>query len=152
MDSPIVMVIVRVLHIGGAAAVLIGFIALALIAVPAMREMAAITADPILRAIRRRATAMAWVGAVAQFITGTWGWIVMAPHYRQVGPVADILLGTKVLLATVVVAVLFSQVESHRDPRPGVGSTVWRLGLVLSVFVLGAVVRQLRLLAAAEGY
>ncbi len=152
MDSPLVVIIVRVLHISGAAGVLIGFITLALIAVPAMRDVPAMTADPIIRAIRRRATAIAWAGAVAQFITGTWGWIVLAPHYRQVGPVADILLGTKVLLATLVVAVLFAQVESNKDPRPGLWPTLLRVGLVLSVFVLGAIVRQLRVLAAAEGF
>ncbi|MCC5829902.1 MAG: hypothetical protein JJU36_10695 [Phycisphaeraceae bacterium] len=112
-----------------------------------IRALGSDRAEEILRTIRRRATVLAWIGVVMQFVSGTWSWITLGRHYERVGIWADVTLATKMLLAGVIAVILFMQVDSQPVEKPRIGWLLARIGLVALLVVLASTLRQWRIAA-----
>lgn len=146
MDAFWPAIIMRLLHLGGAACILLGFLALPLLANAVIQPLGLAQGRQILQTIHRRATRLAWLGVLFQFISGTWSWILLSDRYAHIGVWADVVLGTKLLLAGAMAAVLFAQVDD-RPPQTGRSWILLRLGLVAAVVILASLLRQWRLAA-----
>lgn len=92
---------------------------------------------------RLRAVLVAAIGLLV--VAGLYNWTISAGMYQRAGAAAQAVLGVKVVLAAILIALLWAQdvgLMAHARARG------WRavcLGLALTVVLLGAVVRYLRL-------
>ncbi len=145
MAYGIFFVVMRWVHIGSAALLVGGMALIVLSAGPARSLMDDPDAKAVLKRIEFR---FRWVLAAAVLgliLSGVYQWVVFGQVYQQIGGWALGLLSVKVLLATMLFALLWAfQVDSMLHPKAG----LWRwinLSLAILVVMLAGVLRYIRL-------
>ena len=76
-------------------------------------------------------------------VSGTYNWMMLAATYRDIGPKAHALIGTKVLLAVVMFVVVLAR--SVGLIKPTKFWHMFNLHLAAVVILLAAVLRYVRL-------
>ncbi|MCC6679619.1 MAG: hypothetical protein IT445_01845 [Phycisphaeraceae bacterium] len=145
MSDAILSVVMRWLHIAGAAMLVGSLFFIVFCAGPAACWLENERDRSVMKQIERRLRLMMTLAAVALVLAGLYNWMLMAEQYRIAGPMSWGLLAVKVSLAAILIALLWAQdvgLMMHRSARS------WRvacLTLALIVILLAAVVRYLRL-------
>ncbi len=145
MAYGIVFILMRWVHIGSAALLVGGMALIVLSAGPARTLMDHTEAVSVFKKIEAR---FRWVLAAAVLgliVSGVYQWVVFGQDYQQIGGLALSLLSVKVLLATMLFALLWAfQVDSMLHPK----AKLWRLinlSLAVLVVMLAGVLRYIRL-------
>ncbi len=141
----IFFVLMRWIHIGSAA-LLVGGMALIVISAGPVRSLID-NADAVL-VIRKIEIRFRWAMAAAVLgliISGVFQWVIFGQAYQELGGLALGVLSVKVLLATMLFALLWAfQVESMVHPT----ARLWRimnLSLAVAIVLLAGVLRYMRL-------
>lgn len=145
MSDAILSVVMRWLHIAGAAMLVGSLFFIVIGAGPASCWLGNEQDRSVMKRIELRLRLMMAVATVALVLAGLYNWMLMAGQYRIAGPAAWGLLAVKVSLAAILIALLWAQdvgLIMHRSARS------WRVAcllLALLIILLAAVVRYLRL-------
>ena len=147
MEHPAVVVVMRTLHLFGAVVLFGGLLAVPMFVRPALRDADPATREAVIARVTRQL--QRWLGwaAVALVVSGTYAWMMSAELYRLIGPVANALLGTKVLLAVLLITLLWAWRTGLTGSSPRAHRVVVfiLLHLAIAIVILAAVLRQWRL-------
>jgi len=145
MAYGIFFVLMRWVHIGSAALLVGGMALIVLSAGPARSLMGNTDAVSVLKKIEFRFRWVLAAAALGLTVSGVYQWVVFGQVYQEMGALALSLLSVKVLLATMLFALLWAfQVDSMLHPK----AKLWRwmnLSLAVLVVMLAGVLRYIRL-------
>jgi len=140
MDHPVLVIAMRFVHIASAIAamggLMFGMLCLARplkAADPGVRET--LGAD-----VRRRFSTMQWIAILGLVISGTYNWILNAGLYKEVGPIGNALIGTKVLLAAILFIVVWAKGSGIIKSERAAQMINIHLGAI--IIILAAVLRH----------
>ncbi len=150
MDSALIVIAMRWLHVASAAVLVGGLAFIAFCAPPAGKWPTDSDAQARVKQIEARFRVLLSIAVFGLLLSGLHQWVWLAPAYREVGPWAQGLIGVKVMVATVLLGLLWA-VRLGMMARPGAAWWRWTcLALGALVMVLGAWLRFLRWTAAWE--
>jgi uncharacterized membrane protein len=107
MDNPLLMIVMRYLHIASAI-VAIGGLTFSLVCVRRATDL--IPDDhraAFLDDLRRRFLRLQYIAIAGLLVSGIYNWLLFAGAYKQIGPAGNALIGTKVLLAVILFALVW---------------------------------------------
>ncbi len=135
-------VVMRWMHLVGVV-LLVGGLVVMVLGVVRAKDISLET----VQAIYRKVAGLAAWSVLLLSVSGVYQWVVLSERYSAIGAKAHALIGTKVLLATLLLAWAFSQVLNvEAGVTQGTKRSWWAmLGLALLVMLMGATVRQIRL-------
>ena len=110
---------------------------------PSLRLLQDDFRSSLLRIVQYRFERVLWASIAGLTISGIYNWIQLAPKYRLIGPLAQALIGIKVLLAAIIFGVVFARSANLLKP-----SRFWpslNLHLAALVILLAAILRWYRL-------
>ncbi len=143
MDHPVLLIVMRYLHIVSAIVAVGGvtFSAFCLrqpaLALPEAQR------DPLLGAVRRRFAKLQWLAIAGLVLSGAYNWMLSAGTYKAMGPVGNALIGTKVLLALILFAVVWAR--GANLIRSDKAAAMINVHLAAIIILLAAVLRYYRL-------
>ncbi len=143
---PILDITMRVLHILSAIALLGGTIFIVIALLPALRLVDEQFKSSLMEIVKKRFYRISHPAIVLLLITGIYSWMKNIDVYRlsskQNGPLLQGLLGTKVLLAAIVIVIIFAQTFKVLPGPPARWAKV-NLALGLIIVILAGIVRSL---------
>jgi uncharacterized membrane protein len=150
MDHPILQIIMRTLHITSAVLAVGGLCFIPLVLRPSLRLVDDTFRKSIEQLVQTRFHQLLWICIAGLTVSGVYNWILNAPRYKELGPIGNALIGTKVLLALIMFAVVAGRSTGYLT-----NAKRWQLvniHLAAGVLILGAVLRVLviRMLSAAH--
>jgi uncharacterized membrane protein len=143
MGNPIIQVVMRYLHIVSAVVAVGGMAFWSLCVVPAAKRLDESTRGPFLKSVQERFLKVVLVAIAGLIISGTYNWVMLAGEYRKMGWQGNALIGTKVLLATVIFCIVFAR--SIGLIKPTRFWHMFNLHLAAVVILLAATLRYCRL-------
>lgn len=132
----------RYVHIVSAVVAMGGLTFMLLCLSPTTRVLDDGFSDSWMKMIRRRFDRVVWLSIAGLVVSGVYNWVLSAGAYKAMGPVGNILIGTKVLLAMAMFAVVWMGGSGMLKPRAAQMINV-HLGAV--VVLLAVILRYLRL-------
>ena len=132
-----VHVVSAVVAVGGMAVILLGL-------TPAVRLLDDTFRDTVMKLALYRFTRLVWIAIGGLIVSGAYGWYLLAPQYSDMGPKGNALIGTKVLLAVIMFAVVFAQSAGLWRPKTPRTALMLNLHLGAVVILLGSILRCLR--------
>lgn len=150
MGITILDVAMRYLHVVSAIALVGGMMFVPLCVRPAIRVLDQGFGQSVLQLIERRLRWWVWGGALGLFVSGVYNWIALAGLYRDIGPIANALIGTKVLLAAIVLVLLWLRQSNMLGARADRPLLIVAVHLAAIVILLASILRHLRLEHLAE--
>jgi len=144
MDNPVLLVVMRYLHIVSAISVVGGILFIIVCLKPAMRLIDEGLRDSVMRVVRGRFHKVVVAGIVGLVISGLFNWMASAEAYSKFKPTSDMLIGTKVLLALIMFAVVGARMSNviKSDKL----AQMINIHLAAIVILLAAILRYQRLL------
>lgn len=137
-------ILIRVLHIGSAIALLGGTLYAVFTLGMALRVVDDGLRSSIVEASRRRFYRTSHPALVLLILTGFYSFFRDMTAYKEIGPIAHGLLGVKILLAIIILAIVFGQTFKVLKGSPATWAKV-NLTLGFVIVILAAIVRQLRI-------
>ena len=143
MDNPILSVAMRYIHIVSAI-IAVGGMAFMLFCVsPAVRLLDDKLRESLVGLMHSRFQRVVWFCIAGLVISGTYTWILFADDYKKMGPMGNALIGTKVLLAIIMFAVVGARsMGMMKNARAALMINI-HLGAI--VILLGGILRYLHL-------
>ena len=132
----------RYLHILSAVAAVGGTLCLAVCVSPAVRLLDASYQDSVLKLVRHRFHRLVWMSIGGLVVSGAYNWVVLGSTYKAMGPYANALIGTKVLLAMIMFAVTWLGSVDKLKAR---AVQMINIHLAAVVILLAVVLRHYRL-------
>lgn len=143
MEHPILAIVMRYLHIVSAVVAVGSLCFIPFVLKPALRLVEDNLRQTIETVITNRFHTLLWICIVGLTVSGAYNWWLNAPLYRAVGPLGNSLLGTKVLLALIMFAVvagrtagLLKNVKLWQMVNIHLAAAVILLGSILRVIIL----------------
>ena len=135
----IVSIIFRYIHIVSAVLAVGGTSFIALCLSPAMRVMDDSFRETLLDLVNRRFAVILWASIAGLVVSGAYNWVMLNPKYNEVGPLAQALIGTKVLLAFLLFGLIWARhiglirlaLKTHLLIAVHLGAIVILLGSIL---------------------
>ncbi|MEX0776744.1 MAG: hypothetical protein WD042_13660 [Phycisphaeraceae bacterium] len=143
MDNPILIVLMRFMHVISAVLVVGGLACIVYCVRPSLRMLDESFRDAVYQLIVARFEKVVYLGIAGLIISGIFGWLRNAPMYKAIGPAGNALIGTKVLLAAIIFTIVFCRAAGLIKP-----ARIWQvlcLHLALVVIVLGGVLYVMRM-------
>lgn len=147
MDNPILVVVMRYLHIVSAI-VTVGGMAFVLFCVtPASRLLEENLRQTFLKLMQERFLKVLWIAIATLVITGAYTWYTLNDAYNAIRPWGQALIGTKVLLATTIFIIVWLRSMGIVGTTPKGGKRVMMINIHLAaiVILLAAILRYLRM-------
>ena len=140
----VMMVVVRYLHISGAVLAIGGIAFYITCLLPAARQLDDAARESLVKAAHHRFLRVLWLAIGLLVITGTVNWMANFEAYRRMGPMGNALIGTKVLLALIMFALVLARSAGLIQPRNPRLLPMINLHLGAIVIVLASILRVLR--------
>jgi uncharacterized membrane protein len=102
MHNAVLEIVMRYLHIGSAIVVVGGVTFMLACLLPGLRVWDDSFRQSLLTVMQKRFGRLVWLGIAGLIVSGVYNWILLQPLYDKIGPWANALIGTKVLLALVL--------------------------------------------------
>jgi uncharacterized membrane protein len=106
MENPILQIFMRYLHIVSAITVVGGIMFMMLCLTPAVRLLDDGFRATLMQLVHRRFIRVLWIAIAGLIISGGYTWYSFAGTYKDMGPLGNALIGTKVLLELILFAVV----------------------------------------------
>ena len=142
MDYVVVQIVLRYIHIVSAVLAVGGLAFMSLCLSPAVRLLDDGFSESWMKMIRLRFGRLLWASIGGLVVSGVYNWVLFAETYRAMGGVGGALIGTKVLLALVMFAVVWAGAIGLMKPK---ASQMAAVHLAALVILLAAVLRYFRL-------
>ncbi len=149
MDNLILQIILRFIHIVSAVLAIggLGFVVFCLL--PAAKGADEAARSAILPPAVMRFMKIVWLAIAGLVVSGVINWINFASTYKAMGPAGNALIGTKVLLALILFAMVWAESTGFIKPKNPRGLIVAKLHLGMLIILLAVILRGLRLAHAA---
>jgi len=145
MNNVGLQIVFRYIHIVSAILAVGGLAFLTFSLLPALKNTDESTRQAILPPIIKRFSGIVGLAILALFISGVFTWISLAKTYNAMGKLANALIGTKVLLALVLFALLWAEASGFIKPKKPRTMIVAKLHMGLLIVLIASVLRCLRL-------
>ena len=142
MDHPILQVLMRYLHIVSAMIAVGGICFMAFCLSPVMRLLDDGFSESWMKMVRERFHRVMWISIGGLVISGVYNWILSAGVYKAMGAKGNALIGSKVLLALIIFAMVW--VGSLGAVKPKVVHMV-NIHLAAAVILLAVILRYFRI-------
>ena len=143
MDSPILQIVMRYIHIVSAIIVVGGMSFMLMCLTPAVRLLDEQFRDSLMKMVHHRFLRVVWVAIGGLIVSGAYNWYMLQKTYDKIGPKANALIGTKVLIAFIMFAVVGARtVGMMQNPRRAL---MINIHLAAIVILLAAILRYYRL-------
>ena len=136
-------VAMRYLHVVSAIVAVGGLAFAALCLTPAVRVLDDSFRASVMKLVQLRFRRVVWVAIFGLIVTGTYNWVRAAEHYKDLGAKANALIGTKVLLAMVLFAIVAAESVGWLKPKKPTALTTVKLALAAVVILLGSILRKM---------
>ena len=150
LENDILQIAMRYIHIVSAI-VAVGGITFAIVCLtPAVKLLEDTHREGVVKFAEGRFTRVLWVAIAGLVVSGTYNWILLADVYKEMGPKGNALIGTKVLLAVIIFAIVFGRSINLIGGR----ARMWHMinvHLAAIVILLAAILRHFRLEHIAGG-
>lgn len=142
MEQDILQIVMRYIHIVAAIFVVggLGFYAICL--TPAMRLLDDGFSESWSKMIQKRFVRLLWVGIAGLLVSGVYNWMKSVQTYKAMGASGNALIGTKVLLALLIFAIVWAGSIGLLKPKTWQKSA---LHLAAIVILLATILRYFRL-------
>ncbi|MBI1335337.1 MAG: hypothetical protein GC164_00065 [Phycisphaera sp.] len=145
MHNLVLQIVMRYLHIVSAIIAVggVSFISLALL--PGTKMLDEQLRQSTLALITRRFNIVVWWCVGGLVVSGVYNWMLLAQTYKDMGPIGNALIGTKVLLALLLFAVIWAQsvgIGKNKSPKFWL---MMKLHLAAIVILLASILRYYRL-------
>jgi uncharacterized membrane protein len=147
MDNAILVVSMRYLHIVGAVIAVGGTTFILACLLPSLKLVEENLRQSLLKMTTGRFLKWLYASIAMLLISGIFNWVNLASAYRAMGPIGNALIGTKVLLAIVLFAIIGAQAAGVIAPANPKRLLVVNLHLAAIVILLGSILRYLRMTA-----
>ena len=141
MDNPILFVTMRYLHIISALSAVGGMVFLISCLLPAAKILDEETRKAVLKTAHDRFLRIIWIAIAGLTISGIYTWIRYETFYKGMGPLGHALIGTKVLLALILFAIVFARSIGLIQPKSPRTLPMINLHIAAVIMLLGAVLR-----------
>ena len=143
MDYPVLQIAMRYVHVVSVIAA-VGGILFAMVCVkPALKHLEDELRESVAATIRRRFSRVLLIAIVGLIVSGIYNWILLMPVYREMPKVTNALIGSKVLLAMIMFAVVF--MRSTNMIRSDKAAQMINIHLAAIIILLAVVLRYMRL-------
>ncbi|MCC7146310.1 MAG: hypothetical protein IT443_07680 [Phycisphaeraceae bacterium] len=95
--------------------------------------------------VQNRLGRIFWIAAAGLIVSGVYNWIKLAAVYRDMGPLGNALIGTKVLLAAILLALYWARQTRLLQKGSDRSWLMIYLHLGAIILLLAAVLRYFRL-------
>jgi uncharacterized membrane protein len=112
MNNPVLLIVMRYLHIVSAISVVGGILFVMVCLKPAMRVLDEGLRESMMGVVRGRFHKVVIAGIIGLLISGIFNWMTAVEAYSQFKPASDALIGTKVLLALIMFAVVAARMSN----------------------------------------
>ena len=112
---------------------------------PGMRLLEDSLRQSVMMLIQQRFARVVWASVAILVVTGVFNWVSLAPTYRDMGPAGNALIGTKVLVAVLLFAVIWAQGAGFGASRSPRFWLMLKLHLAALVILLASILRTCRL-------
>lgn len=143
MDHPVLLIVMRYLHIVSAIVAVGGVTFSAFCLRQPAAALPEAQRDQLLGAVRRRFAKLQWLAIAGLVVSGAYNWMLSAVTYKAMGPVGNALIGTKVLLALILFAVVWAR--GANLIRSDKAAVMINVHLAAIIILLAAVLRYYRL-------
>ncbi|MCC6578840.1 MAG: hypothetical protein IT440_00225 [Phycisphaeraceae bacterium] len=143
MDHPVLIVLMRFLHITGAILAVGGLSFIAACFRPSLKSLPQDQRDALAGAVRGRFLKVQLIAIALLVISGVYGWILSAAAYKAIGPAANAMIGIKVLLALILFAVVWMRSSGILKSDKLAGMI--NLHLAAVIILLAGILRYLQL-------
>ncbi len=145
MDNAILQIVMRYLHVVSAIIAVGGLAFVSLALLPSLRLFDESFRGSLMQALHQRFQRVVWLCVGGLVLSGTFNWMALAGQYKSMGPLGNALIGTKVLLAVILFAVIWAHGAGFgRDKSPRFW-LMMKLHLAAVIILLGSVLRYFRL-------
>lgn len=147
MDNPILIVVMRYIHIVSAV-VAVGGMAFILFCVsPASRLLEENLRQSFLTLMHQRFLKVLWIAIAGLVISGAYAWLTLNDAYNQIRPWGQALIGSKVLIAIIIFVIVWLRSIGVVGKTPKGVKRVLMINIHLAaiVILLGAILRMLRM-------
>jgi len=142
MDQPVLQIVMRYIHIVSAILAVGGLGFMLVCLSPAVRLFDDGFNESWMKLVRQRFNRLLWIAIAGLVFSGVYNWALLAGTYKDMGPVGNALIGTKVLLALVMFTVVWLGSVGKLKPRV---CQMVNVHLAAIVILLAVVLRYLRL-------
>jgi uncharacterized membrane protein len=143
MDNIILQVFMRYLHIVSAIVAVGGMAFILLCLTPAVRLLDDQFRESLLKLVHARFLRVVWASIAGLVVSGVYNWMMLADTYKKMGPKGNALIGTKVLLAVILFAVVAARSLGMIQNQRRV--LMINIHLAAIVILLGSLLRYYRL-------
>ena len=147
MDHWFLQILFRYVHIVSAIVLVGGTTFIAIAMLPSMRLLEDNLRGSVQKLAMDRFIRAVWLGIAGLIVSGAYNWILLAPTYKAIGPIGNILIGIKVLVAIVLFAVVWAN-RIGLMKLPIRAYLVLNLHLAAVVILLAVILRYLRAVAS----
>ena len=144
MDQPIVLIVMRLIHVASAIVLVGGWVLLAYCLIPATKLLDESFRQSVIELTCKRFFKFAVVAIVGLLVSGTFNFIVSMPSYKEAGTMTNILIGVKVLLALMLFVAVWAKAAGLWKVKQKAFLSAC-VHLALLIVVLAGIVRYLRL-------
>ena len=140
--SAILPIVMRYVHIVSAVLAVGGLAFLSLCLSPAMRMLDESFRESVAKLVQHRFYRILWVSLGGLVVSGVYNWIASSQTYKAMGPAGNALIGTKVLLALVMFAIVWAGSIGKMKPKAWHTAAVHLAAIVM---LLAVILRHFRL-------
>lgn len=142
VTSTLLPIAMRYVHIVSAVLTVGGLAFLSLCLSPAMRMLDESFRESVAKMVQHRFYRILWIGIGGLVVSGVYNWIMSSQTYKAMGPMGNALIGTKVLLAAIMFAIVWAGSVGKMKPKTCHTAAVHLAALVMLVAVI---LRHMRL-------
>lgn len=144
MDHPILIVVMRYLHIVSAILLVGGSAFVAACLLPSMRLLEDNFRESLMTMVSKRFVKVLWIGMVGLIVSGVYNWVLSVGDYKAMGPKGNAVIGTKVLLAAIMFIIIWAQSTGLIKLKPR-ACLIINLHLAAIIILLAGLLRFWRL-------
>jgi len=147
MDHPVLIIVMRFVHIVSAIVAVGGLTFMAFCLRPAARQLDETAHEKLQSVVKSRWARVQWIAIALLVLSGVYNWVLSAAAYKTAGPIANALIGTKVLLAMILFAVAWA--HGAKLIKSDKVASMINVHLALIVILLAAALRFYRMAQGA---
>ena len=141
MDNPILIVVMRYLHIISALSAVGGMVFLISCLLPSVKPLDDETRKAVVSKAHERFLRVLWLAILGLTISGVYTWMRYEAFYKSLGWIGHALIGTKVLLALIMFAIVFARSIGLITPKNPRTLPMINLHLAAVVMLIACVLR-----------
>ena len=147
MDNPILIIVLRYIHIVSSVVLVGGMVFMSVALKPALKTLDDERRRTFQQRVERGFKRAVYVCFLGLFISGIYNWIRLADQYKEMGPKGNIVIGIKALLAAIMFVIISGR-DLNLIKLPGKACHMINLHLAAIIILLAGLLMYWRSLIA----